>query len=132
MKGYGWAMLSVLLVSAAQLLMKWGMSQLPSMTEPLLFVSSLFTSLSATVAVASGLVAYAISMLCWFNALRFLPLSRVYPLLSLSYVLVWLLAVILPVFTDRFSPGKLAAIGLILVGVWLVCGKPDNQNHHAG
>ncbi|AUG98848.1 4-amino-4-deoxy-L-arabinose-phosphoundecaprenol flippase subunit ArnF [Pectobacteriaceae bacterium CE70] len=132
MKGYSWAMLSVLLVSTAQLLMKWGMSQLPPMTEPLLFVMSLWRALPAVSVVFVGLVAYALSMLCWFNALRFLPLSRVYPLLSLSYVLVWLLAVILPVFSDRFSPGKLAAIGLILVGVWLVCGKPDNQDHHAG
>jgi undecaprenyl phosphate-alpha-L-ara4N flippase subunit ArnF len=81
----------------------------------------------AAAAVLLGLAAYAFSMLSWFNALRFLPLSRAYPLLSLSYVLVWGLAVAMPIFPDTFSTGKLMAIALIIVGVWLVCSRQASQ-----
>ncbi|WP_192456252.1 4-amino-4-deoxy-L-arabinose-phosphoundecaprenol flippase subunit ArnF [Musicola keenii] len=129
MKGYGWALLSVMLVSAAQLLMKWGMTQLPTMSAPLAFALALWHALPATCAVLAGLAAYACSMLSWFFALRALPLSVAYPLLSLSYVLVWLLAVALPFFTDTFSIGKLLAMALILLGVWLVCGRPAAERH---
>ncbi|AUQ27418.1 4-amino-4-deoxy-L-arabinose-phosphoundecaprenol flippase subunit ArnF [Dickeya zeae] len=127
MKGYGWALLSVLLVSAAQLSMKWGMSQLPSLTEPLPFMFAMMVLPIAAAAVLLGLAAYAFSMLSWFNALRFLPLSRAYPLLSLSYVLVWGLAVAMPIFPDTFSTGKLMAIALIIVGVWLVCSRQASR-----
>ncbi|MGM3176019.1 4-amino-4-deoxy-L-arabinose-phosphoundecaprenol flippase subunit ArnF [Dickeya lacustris] len=129
MKGYGWALLSVLLVSGAQLSMKWGMSQLPALTEPLPFMFAALALPLAAAAVFAGLLAYALSMLCWFNALRFLPLSRAYPLLSLSYVLVWGLAVALPIFPDTFSTGKLLAIALIIGGVWLVCGRHPSRLH---
>lgn len=124
LKGYGWGLGSVLLVSAAQLLMKWGMAQLPAIAAPLPFLAALRPHWPAALAVAVGLFAYGLSMLCWFHALKRLPLSRAYPLLSLSYALVWLLALLLPGFPDTFSAVRLLAIGLIVVGVGLVCATP--------
>ena len=123
MKGYGFALLSVLLVSVAQLAMKWGMAGLPEMVDPVVFLPALWQTLPATAAVATGLLCYVLSMGSWYFALKTLPLSTAYPLLSLSYVLVWLAAVALPAFPDSFSLGKLFAMALILAGVWLVAGK---------
>lgn len=123
MKGYGYALSSVLLVTVAQLAMKWGMAGLPAIADPAAFLPGLCLALPATAAVATGLLCYVLSMGSWYFALKTLPLSTAYPLLSLSYVLVWLAAVALPAFPDSFSLGKVFAIALILGGVWLVTGK---------
>ncbi|KAA5967111.1 MULTISPECIES: 4-amino-4-deoxy-L-arabinose-phosphoundecaprenol flippase subunit ArnF [unclassified Pantoea] len=121
MKGYGWVACSVLLVSAAQLMMRWAMPQLPD-------VSSL-TSLPAicllpALLLVAGLGAYGLSMLCWIRALGHFPLNRVYPLLSLSYVLVWLAAVSLPVFHEAFSWHSLAGVVMIVIGLLCIVVKP--------
>ncbi|WP_413739060.1 4-amino-4-deoxy-L-arabinose-phosphoundecaprenol flippase subunit ArnF [Sodalis sp. RH21] len=120
MKGYAWAAGSLLLVTLAQLLMKWGMQQLPhpALTE--------LTPMLATrcgiplLAVACGIGGYALSMLCWFNALLYLPLSLAYPLLSLSYVLVYLGAILLPGFNESATALKTLGVVFILLGVGLI------------
>ncbi|MXP50496.1 4-amino-4-deoxy-L-arabinose-phospho-UDP flippase [Pantoea sp. Eser] len=120
MKGYGWIAASVLLVSAAQLMMRWAMPQLPdlhglsSSGNPLALLPVL---LLPVLLLMVGLAAYGLSMLCWIRALRCFPLSRIYPLLSLSYVLVWLAAVSLPFFHEPFSWRGLAGIAIIILGV---------------
>ncbi|PIJ50728.1 4-amino-4-deoxy-L-arabinose-phospho-UDP flippase [Erwinia sp. OLTSP20] len=121
MIGYLWAAASVLLVSVAQLLMKWAMVQLPPLSSPLLWLQSAALTALPGLALLAGLMAYAASMLCWFAALRLLPLSRVYPLLSLSYVLVWLAALWLPGFHDRFSGLQLLGMAAIVAGLLLIC-----------
>ncbi|WP_026791711.1 4-amino-4-deoxy-L-arabinose-phosphoundecaprenol flippase subunit ArnF [Pleomorphomonas oryzae] len=123
-KGFAPALLSVLLASSAQLLMKGGIAALPPMADPLTFVPALWHVWPATLAVATGLFFYVASMLSWYFALKSLPLSIAYPLISLSYVIVWLAAIALPAFRDTFSLGKAGAMVMILAGIYLVCGKP--------
>lgn len=122
MKGYCWGISSVALVTLAQLLMKWGMMYLPQILlgDIWLFIT---THIQPLLAVCSGLVGYVLSMLCWFFALRYLPLNQVYPLLSISYVLVYLLAVLLPWFNETATLVKTLGTVLILSGVWLICSK---------
>ncbi|WP_312056183.1 4-amino-4-deoxy-L-arabinose-phosphoundecaprenol flippase subunit ArnF [Pantoea brenneri] len=115
MKGYGWIAGSVLLVSAAQLMMRWAMPQLPDLYGPI--SSGNPFALLPVLLLIVGLVAYGLSMLCWLRALHSFPLSRIYPLLSLSYVLVWLAAVSLPFFHEPFSWRGLAGIAVIILGV---------------
>jgi len=121
MKGYGWVACSVLLDSVAQLMMRSAMPRLPD-------VSSL-TSLSAiailpALLLLAGLGAYGVSMLCWIRALYYFSLNRVYPLLSLSYVLVWLVAVCVPVFHEAFSWHSLAGVAIIVIGLLCIVVKP--------
>lgn len=59
-------------------------------------------------------------MLCWFFALRRLPLSYVYSMLSLSYVLVYLLAVCLPWLNESATLCKTLGVALIVFGVRLI------------
>lgn len=100
--GYLWALCSVLLVSGAQLAMKWAVMQFPQATFELAFLTAvLFDNLPGLLVLFCGLLAYALSMLCWFLALRRIPLSKAYPLLSLSYVLVWAAAIVLPGLMSR-------------------------------
>lgn len=119
--GYLWAVCSVLLVSSAQLAMKWAVMQFPPAEFSLFFLTAfLFEHPLALLALGAGLLAYALSMACWYLALRRLPLSKAYPLLSLSYVLVWAAAIVLPWLNEPFSPLKLVGVGLIFVGLILI------------
>lgn len=119
--GYLWALCSVLLVSSAQLAMKWAVMQFPQADLTLAFVSAvLFENWPGLLALFCGLTAYALSMLCWYFSLRKIPLSKAYPLLSLSYVLVWAAAIALPWLNEPFSPLKLVGVGVIFIGLLLI------------
>lgn len=112
-----WAMGSVLLVSSAQLGMRWGMSRLPS---PALWLDPAVLAqmdLSAVLVIGAAIIAYALSMLAWLLALRDLPLSRAYSLLSVSYGLVYALAAALPFFHETFTGSKTLGVMLIVMGV---------------
>lgn len=119
--GYLWALCSVLLVSGAQLTMKWAMMQFPLVSfDPEFLYQVLFEHWPALFALFAGLAAYALSMLCWYLALRRIPLSKAYPLLSLSYVLVWGAAIALPWLNEPFSEIKLIGVGIIFIGLLFI------------
>ena len=115
-RGITFAMGSVLLVSTAQLGMRWSMTRLPSPDHWL----SASIDPAAMVVVLSAIVAYALSMLCWLAALRDLPLGRAYSLLSISYALVYLLAASLPLFNETFSLSKTLGVALVMLGVIII------------
>ncbi|MBZ5488884.1 4-amino-4-deoxy-L-arabinose-phospho-UDP flippase [Halomonas aquamarina] len=114
-------LMSVCLVSVAQLAMKWGMSTLalegfhPS--DTVTWDAVLRHGWPSLVSVVAGLGCYALSMLCWGMALKKVPLSMAYPFLSLSYVLVYIGSLFLPGIAEHFSWLKLWGIALILAGV---------------
>ncbi|ABV35531.1 conserved hypothetical protein [Shewanella sediminis HAW-EB3] len=129
------ALMSVLLISVAQLSMKWGMGTLNQLWSDLVMLwqgedySSLFSqALAPVMAVGAGLFCYALSMACWVMALKRLPLSIAYPLLSLSYVLVYLGAVYLPWLNEPLSWVKGTGIFLILLGLIFVLPKKNQTS----
>ena len=117
MKGAFWALCSVLLVSAAQLLLRDAMQALPPVSELLTFISALWHVSSGTGALLLGLMGYVASMGCWYLALHRMALSKAYALLSLSYILVWGAAIVLPGWEERFSWHGLVGVGFIILGV---------------
>ncbi|MGN4047781.1 4-amino-4-deoxy-L-arabinose-phosphoundecaprenol flippase subunit ArnF [Pseudomonas sp. SM4] len=120
-RGITFALGSVLLVSAAQLAMRWSMTRLP-VPEHWLALDSL--DLRALAVVIVAIVAYALSMLCWLVALRDLPLGRAYSLLSISYALVYLLTASLPLFNESFSFTKSLGVALVMLGVITINTRP--------
>lgn len=114
------AIASVLLVSAAQLLMKWAMTDFAltsdMIAEPLAMMHKLSWS-HLVLPLAAGIACYGISVVCWMGALARLPLSLAYPLLSLSYPLVYLGALLLPFFHETLNMQRMIAIALIMFGV---------------
>jgi len=127
LKGYGWGVASLLLVTLAQLSMKWGMSHLPTISLDIINYAVLLNNLLPIFVVCCGIGGYALSMLCWFFALRAIPLNRAYSLLSLSYALVYLAAVCLPGFNENLHWLKSLGALSILFGVWLIHSKPANH-----
>lgn len=117
-RGPLWCAASIVLVTAAQLALKWAVLRLPPFAASAL--PEILNAKAPLAALAAGLGAYALSMLCWFMALHRLPLNYAYPMLSLSYVLVCLLAAALPGLNESLGLFKIAGILCILLGVWLV------------
>ncbi|AHG41216.1 4-amino-4-deoxy-L-arabinose-phospho-UDP flippase subunit F [Pseudomonas syringae CC1557] len=110
-------MASVVLVSSAQLGMRWGMSRLPSPAQWIELQDFGQIDFNAVVVIFSSITAYALSMFFWLLALRGLPLSRAYSLLSISYVLVYALAATLPFFHEAFTVSKTVGVTMIVAGV---------------
>jgi undecaprenyl phosphate-alpha-L-ara4N flippase subunit ArnF len=122
--GIAFALGSVLLVSAAQLAMRWSMTRLPQPGQWLSTLTSQGLDTLAVAVVLAAIAAYGLSMLCWLLALRDLPLGRAYSLLSLSYALVYLLAASLPLFDESFSFGKSLGVALVMLGVITLNTRP--------
>lgn len=116
--GIVWALLSVILVSAAQLLLRSAMLTLPAVADvgPLLWHVLQFQP--GTGSLLLGLLGYLASMVCWFFALRRLPLAKAYALLSLSYIAVWAAALWLQ--NEAFSWQGLAGVLLVMAGVMTI------------
>ena len=116
-RGFSLAAASVLLASGAQLGMRWSMSRLPTPEQwPAALENGVLAGTALTV-VALAIVAYGLSMLCWLGALRDLPLGRAYSLLSISYVLVYVLAASLPLFDEGFTSTRTLGVALVTLGV---------------
>ena len=129
-RGFAFASGSVLLVSGAQLGMRWSMMRLPQPTQWLSAITQGDVSLIALSVVFGAIVAYALSMLCWLLALRDLPLGRAYSLLSISYALVYLLAASLPIFHESFTLSKTLGVTLVILGVLTINSRrtPSSRN----
>lgn len=127
-KGYLWVLGSAILVTIAQLSLKAGVMELPSFALGWhwLQIDWLLTNTVSLSIIFVGLICYALSMLCWLFALKFIALNKAYPLISLSYVFVYILAVVLPWFNEPATWLKAAGIGFILLGVWLI-SRPTVQ-----
>ncbi|MGO1118725.1 4-amino-4-deoxy-L-arabinose-phosphoundecaprenol flippase subunit ArnF [Rhodovibrionaceae bacterium A322] len=121
--GYFYVAVSIFLVTFAQLAMKWGLLILPEGTAFARRWDLFVEQVPAMAWIFAGLAAYVFSMISWLGVLACLPLSLAYPLLSISYVLVYFLANLLGVFGENWSSQALLGICFILAGVWLVNSK---------
>jgi uncharacterized membrane protein len=113
---------SILLSALGQLGMKAGMQNLKlaraggEITWSAVSTPPLREALFFTVA---GLVAYGLSLLAWLAVLVRYRLSYAYPLLALSYVLVYAGATQWPALAEVPTPGRTIGTLLILAGVGL-------------
>lgn len=124
LKGYLYVLGSILLVTLAQLGMKWGVIQLPAWQADL---AVMLAHPLPLLVILAGVGCYALSLLCWLAALHSTPLNIAYPLLSTSYALVYLLAVSIPSFAESLEPGKAVGVIFILLGAVLVGIKPTSK-----
>jgi len=100
-------LVGVLLNAAAQLLLKAGTNAMP-----------LGLRLAIEPHILGGLACYVISVVVWVIALSRVPVSIAYPMLSIGYVVnafaAWYL------LGETLTPMRLAGIGIIIAGVFLV------------
>lgn len=118
---------SVVLSACAQLLMKAGMLALDASASGSLaqLLQTAVSDAAVSGFIGAGLLCYALSMLAWLLALTGYRLSIAYPMLGLSYVLVYLGAVYWERIGESFSLLRSAGIVLVLIGVVLVNYRDD-------
>lgn len=114
------AMLCVILVSAAQLSLKLGAAALPLLHADGLVATLQHEGAWAMLWLTVGLACYGLSLLLWIRVLMCLPLSVAYPLLSISYALVYLVATSWPAWGETATSTRSVGVGLIILGVMLV------------
>jgi multidrug transporter EmrE-like cation transporter len=108
----------VLLNAVAQLLLKAGARVIADV--PLNFGNAwtLVERIAINPPIVAGLFCYAISVVVWILALARVPVSVAYPMLSIGYVVNAIAAWWL--FGEDLNSARMAGIGVIIVGVWLV------------
>ena len=108
----------VLLNAIAQLLLKAGAASLANLELRAGNALAIAGRLVYNPPIIAGLACYALSVVVWILALARVEVSVAYPMLSVGYVVnavaAWWL------FGENLSGARIAGIGVILVGVWLV------------
>lgn len=121
--GIGLILCSICLSAVGQLCMKAGMQALHSAGAGAVLpvsAASLASLRGPVLWTVSGIASYCISLLVWLGVLIRYPLSYAYPLLSLSYVLVYVGATHWARLMEPATPLRTAGTLLILAGVALV------------
>lgn len=108
----------VVLTAAAQLLLKAGTMRLGEVPLRVTEALPLAMRILAQPQILAGVACYFASMLLWILALSRLDVSVAYPMLSLGYVLAPVAAHF--IFGESLSPQRVAGIGLIVLGVFVV------------
>jgi multidrug transporter EmrE-like cation transporter len=108
----------VLLNAAAQLLLKAGARSIAGFSFDLENAWNIAERLVLNPPILCGLLCYAVSVVVWILALSRVEVSVAYPMLSIGYVVNALAAWLL--FAEALSPARIAGIGVIIAGVWLV------------
>jgi multidrug transporter EmrE-like cation transporter len=108
----------VMLNAVAQLLLKAGARTLAGLPVSLAEAGALAGRVIQNGPILVGLACYVVSAAVWILALSRVPVSVAYPMLSIGYVInafaAWAL------FAEAPSAQRLAGIGIILLGCWLV------------
>ncbi len=108
----------VLLNAIAQLFLKAGAGSLANLELRAGNALAIAGRLVYNPSIIAGLACYALSVVVWILALARVEVSVAYPMLSVGYVVnavaAWWL------FGETLSGARIAGIGIILVGVWLV------------
>jgi len=108
---------SILMGACGQILLKCGVNRLGqidlSRTEIINTIFHIFTNIW----IVTGILFFVSSMILWIKVISTMELSKAYPTVSLSYIIVFILSVFL--FSETVSPDKI--IGLILVSAGVYC-----------
>jgi len=121
---------SIVLSALGQLGMKAGMQewqQIAARQDVVLTGASLAILRPALLWLAAGLAAYGVSLLAWLAVLVRYRLSYAYPLLGVSYVLVYIGATQWPRLLEPATTARTAGTLLILAGVALMTLTRDEK-----
>jgi drug/metabolite transporter (DMT)-like permease len=110
------SLLCVLLLSIGQLLFKAGANSLKYEASLVELIIGIVTNVWVVLAI----FIYSVATILWVIVLRMAPLSTVYPIMSISFVLVPLLSVV--VFKEPISWQIIVSSIFIIFGVVLVRG----------
>lgn len=111
-------LLGVLLNSAAQLLLKAGMTQIGHFEFSWANIVPIAMKVMANPPILTGLFAYGFSVIVWLLVLSRVQVSYAYPMLSIGYVVNALAAAYF--FGEGISIVRMTGIFIIISGVYVI------------
>lgn len=105
---------SIVMGAVGQILLKVGASRLDNVT---MTISGLL-NIARNYYILIGLVLFGSSFLLWVKVLTKNDLSYVYPMVSLSYVIIILASKFL--FNEPFTTNKIIGVAAIISGVFII------------
>ncbi|MEO1765946.1 SMR family transporter [Thiobacter aerophilum] len=108
----------VLLNAIAQLLLKAGTNAIGPFAFTAQNVWPVGLKLATQPYILTGMACYVVSLVVWIMALSRVEVSVAYPMLSVGYVLNAIAAWYF--FGEAVTPTRLAGIGIIILGVYIV------------
>ncbi|MFD1362108.1 EamA family transporter [Lentibacillus salinarum] len=115
MMGYLYIFGTILFTVYGQIVLKWQMDQAGTLPESLWDKMTFLLQLLLNPWILSGFAAAFLAALCWMAAMTKFNISYAYPFMSLSFVLVFLLSVVL--FGDPVTVQKIVGLTLIIAGI---------------
>jgi multidrug transporter EmrE-like cation transporter len=106
---------TIALTVYGQIVIKWQVSQRGDLPATLQGKVAFFVSLLLDPWVLSALLGAFVAALSWMAAISQLELSRAYPFVGLSFVLVLVLSAIC--FGETLTPAKIAGVLLVIAGI---------------
>ncbi len=122
---------SILLSSMAQLFMKASMTLIAQHNAQGAVLLDIMLDVSVIGWLFVGLGSYAVSLVFWLFAIARLELSLAYPMLSLSYVIVYIVAANWPLLNESVSWTRTLGIFIVILGVILIA-QSENRGEEAG
>ncbi|WP_382400327.1 EamA family transporter [Lentibacillus salinarum] len=113
--GYLYIFGTILFTVYGQIVLKWQMDQAGTLPESLWDKMTFLLQLLLNPWILSGFAAAFLAALCWMAAMTKFNISYAYPFMSLSFVLVFLLSVVL--FGDPVTVQKIVGLTLIIAGI---------------
>jgi drug/metabolite transporter (DMT)-like permease len=115
MMGYLYVATTISLTVYGQIIVKWQVDEAGAFPETLSGKADFLLRLLVNPWIISVFVGAAIAAVAWMAALTHFELSRVYPFVALSFVLVLILSAI--VFGEALTWPKVAGVLLIVAGL---------------
>jgi multidrug transporter EmrE-like cation transporter len=112
------ALISILLGSVGQVLLKVGVSRLGGVRFEQGSVLPTLLDIATQPPIVVGVLLFGTSMLIWLGVLSSMDLSKAYPIVGLSYVLVTIMSRFL--LGEAITASRLAGIALVLAGVTVI------------
>lgn len=116
-RGYAYTFLALGLTVYGQLIVKWRVDEAGELPSGLGSQFQFALRLLIDPWVFSSLVFAGVAALAYFAALTQLPVSRAYPVMALSFVVVVLASA--PLYGEAITAAKLCGLTLIIAGVFV-------------
>ncbi len=116
---YLYVLFTILFTTYGQLIIKWRINKQTELPSGLMNrIYSLTKYIFTDFFILSGFIAAYLASLCWMMALKKLQLNVAYPLMSLSFVLVFIMSSL--IFNEKATPMQITGLIVIIMGVMLV------------
>ncbi len=115
---YVFLFLSIALGACGQVLLKFGVNSIGKINLAWPQIMATISHIFTNVWIIGGITCFVSSMILWIKVISTMELSKAYPTVSISYILVFLLAVLL--FNETVSSAKILGLIMVSAGVYFL------------